>query len=790
MWLSAQVPQIRTIGGNDFFYSEDLPAFYRPNLANDGGFRPTAADHPDFPAIQNNGRVIGADVDNDGDMLPDSVWVDFNMPVMTDKNGRTYKRMFAVLVRDMDGRLNLNAHSNAYHEDVDVTNGNFAFDTDINGDTIAYQDSATMFENTTLFSADGLVGSFARGQGWGPPEINLRTVVQNNEDFKSLQYGADIDGDSNIDVYGRNGRDGGSMIPRPGFDTQDDDIINLDFRDIPTTTFFENTYGSFWDIHGRSVMGHDFNGQPRFSVTTQLANERRQTEYERRLDLSMQYVNTSLTAKDLPFSYGEMERVVRGFDNDSSILPSRITDLMPNTLNLVNNIPNRAATYFARSQVTTHSFDIPVPPSSMRDYYAEKLMDIGGLNAAQASLVIEDSLPNGILLGSKMDLNFPLGNGRDDNGNGVVDEAFDWRLSDFISSEIGGSNSAPLNLVDESYAGEFYPAPYNGVPFDHDGDGVIADDDDSTNGAARLRAGTLRHDRARRLYRMARLIFQRGMDDNNLMIDARTVPDMNDDGNVDQNDLAQWLAQWAINVIDFYDSDSIMTPFEYDINPFNDDPGNPSTTVDGNPKTDDGNHRGLVFGCERPELLITETFTYHDRRSEDLDDDDGDDENTSAAMNPDDDFDQRLLPVGGMMLELWNPNSNQTRTPNELYNNYNNDPNETYGVDLARVSNTPEDVNGFDQQSPVWRMVVTTGPNADFDLDKENLTNDERNSIERAIYFVSPNVFGNDDLARLRYGSTVCPRSQTTRLRRQRMSSTRCIPSGCRGPLSLEQGTY
>ena len=33
MWLSAQVPQIRTIGGNDFFYSEDLPAFYRPNLS-------------------------------------------------------------------------------------------------------------------------------------------------------------------------------------------------------------------------------------------------------------------------------------------------------------------------------------------------------------------------------------------------------------------------------------------------------------------------------------------------------------------------------------------------------------------------------------------------------------------------------------------------------------------------------------------------------------------------------------------------------------------------------------
>ena len=229
---------------------------------------------------------------------------------------------------------------------------------------------------------------------------------------------------------------------------------------------------------------------------------------------------------------------------------------------------------------------------------------------------------------------------------------------------------------------------------------------------------------------------------------------MNDDGNVDQNDLAQWLAQWAINVIDFYDSDSIMTPFEYDINPFNDDPGNPSTTVDGNPKTDDGSHRGLVFGCERPELLITESFTYHDRRTEDLDNDNEEEETTTAAMMPDDDFDQRLLPVGGMMLELWNPNSNQNRTPNDLYSTING----TYGVDLARVSNTPEDVNGFDQQSPVWRMVVTS---RDFDLDNEESQNYSEDDIKRAVYFVSPNTFGND-VARLKYGLPFTPTGNNT----------------------------
>ena len=33
--------------------------------------------------------------------------------------------------------------------------------------------------------------------------------------------------------------------------------------------------------------------------------------------------------------------------------------------------------------------------------------------------------------------------------------------------------------------------------------------------------------------------------------------------------MARRIAQWAINVVDFRDPDSIMTPFEYDVNPFN-----------------------------------------------------------------------------------------------------------------------------------------------------------------------------------------------------------------------------
>lgn len=70
------------------------------------------------------------------------------------------------------------------------------------------------------------------------------------------------------------------------------------------------------------------------------------------------------------------------------------------------------------------------------------------------------------------------------------------------------------------------------------------------------------------------------------------------------------LAQWAANVVEFRDADSRMTPFEYDRNPRN------GWTVDGNVETNTAaenagaNERGVVWGVERPEILIREAFAW------------------------------------------------------------------------------------------------------------------------------------------------------------------------------------
>ena len=55
------------------------------------------------------------DVDNDGDGIPDSVWLDIGLPIQTDASGRRYRPLVAILCQDLDGRLNVNAHSSPAH---------------------------------------------------------------------------------------------------------------------------------------------------------------------------------------------------------------------------------------------------------------------------------------------------------------------------------------------------------------------------------------------------------------------------------------------------------------------------------------------------------------------------------------------------------------------------------------------------------------------------------------------------------------------------------------------------
>ena len=165
-----------------------------------------------------------------------------------------------------------------------------------------------------------------------------------------------------------------------------------------------------------------------------------------------------------------------------------------------------------------------------------------------------------------------------------------------------------------------------------------------------------------------------------------------------------WSAQWAVNVVDFRDRDSIMTPFEYDIAPFApaylkntglpqnsnlpcwyvdgviDDVSNPPTGSD-----DKQAWRGLVWGCERPELLITETLAFHDRRTT---------INTGITPNT---WQQQYPPEGSLFIEIYNPASASVslQQTGDLYSAPNG------GILLDKLDATTG-------TTPVWRLAIYT----------------------------------------------------------------------------------
>ncbi|QDU58268.1 hypothetical protein Pan181_45010 [Aeoliella mucimassa] len=476
--------------------------------------------------------------------------------------------------------------------------------------------------------------------------------------------------------------------------------------------------------------------------------------------------------------------------------------------------------------------------------------------------ITKQLLPPEVLAGYKMDINRPFGDGQDNNGNGVVDEPLEagepwydvngdgiWtRGEPFIDLDGDGRFYADYNND-----GEWNPATESDyVDFDGDGigeplvDNLWAAQLESSSGrpanvdhtmgidvsgrATTPAGGVLRDDAhlarqlyARHLYVMMLILMDEdylapydpydpsvraylrvkayqlratGMDANAAQIEAQ------------RRYTCRQVAQWAVNCVDFRDSDSINTPFEYDEVPWDgwgpvNDNGTPADIsddvlipLDGDATTNenhvqivewaadidgDGNYMGtnglrvisnpvptygtggnqlqddlatrnVVWGAERPELLISESFAFHDTRVEDLSTSASKGDNTTTnGQNDqnkpqDDDPDQRLEPRGSLYVEIYNPWSGDAPKPVELYrhgftqhpqennnefirdfdqngdNTLDND--DTYhwadvdgdgtpetrieGVLLNRLSNVGryDPISGKVQRSPVWRLIV------------------------------------------------------------------------------------
>ncbi len=668
-----------------------IPSFARVALESANGWNPRSV----FRAF-NRGAAAALEVDNDGMNGNDSYWMDVGLPIQTDSKGRVYKPLVAYYIVDMDGRLNVNAHGN-----LAQLPANGLFKTNLN-----------LLEPT--FGLGATVTSFNAGLGFGTPEINFLAAITPGEYTQLLTGNGTL-----LGRYGSNGL--------PGDNTRDLASQYKLFGHPLTST--GNLFGSNMDVHGRFGFGTSNFWIPGLSVdpygisagnanlpvgfpvadflSSTLTDEISNSAYE--FDFGTAPFSTA--TRDAPFTSDELEGYLRRTDPDSAALPDRLRRFL--------------ATTDVRQIITTDSFEVPVPPTHLVNKLHSILiaaMPTGTPAEIQAvDTQIRLMLAPEIRRGLRMDINRPFGNGLDDG----------------VTNSANGQYAGTVDEPGEQFVGENYDDSYGRtIPFDSNNDGIAG-------GNAELLS---RQVFARHLYVLTLLVTQWVDRDGDGIVDTADWYDYNGSGGLpnlqDLYDYRRDVAQWAINVADFRDPDSIMTPFEFDLNPWD---GWSVDGIIGPPSVDDGVPlRGLVWGAEHPELLITETNANHFRATEDLPNDSSGIANHtySGGAGTDSNLDNRYVPNVSGFIELRNcrnlsndatVNGNNQVLPAELYN--------ANGLDLQRMS--------LDGTSPVWRIAIrerytgdaTPDENSD-DFNAGGMPDPlVSNSAElKRIYFVEPAV--------------------------------------------------
>ena len=373
----------------------DHPNFTGSNPTYAGGTY-TSGFNPCWDGVSTYGQTpapFSWDVDNDGDGVPDSVWVDLGFPVRT-ADGRLYKPLFAILCVDLDGRLNLNAHGSLAQLNSGSSNG-------------------------PSLVAGSATDDNVRGQGLGPAEISLVPVLGGN-----LQQ---VFGTGSTAYEGRYGSRG---QPGSGTTTTDPVFANKWFNYGPasgTASYWDfsnvnnvGSYGSPPDPFGVGNVTLDTAGRPIYKWTTAnsygFGSGIADSPYQLNLGPNANRGLTSTaTNQNNLFSPSELERLLRPYDADAPSLPPRLAALTGSTASATQILEGRL-------NMTTESWDVPclnllspaparAAPSAAsitRMSIIDRLVNRGIPQSKWGQL-----LPPELFAGLKMNINRPFGNGLD-----------------------------------------------------------------------------------------------------------------------------------------------------------------------------------------------------------------------------------------------------------------------------------------------------------------------------------------------------------------------------------------
>ena len=658
------------------------------------------------------------DVDTDGDGRVDSVWIDAGLALVRSPDNRLVKPLVAFKVEDLGGRANINLIGNV----AQVVNNHIR--DDVRGPIQQPGPSPYPSDNPP---ADYTENQFPVGFGYGPAEISLLPLFVNQyvasngplEVIRSRYNQFELSTNPGYFFY----------APGHGIDpatSSPNDLLGL-LRNPPRANLFHasNIYSVPFDPFGRVSVGLGVGGglmanRASFAVQNTGAVGGNPTGGQT-FDDPYEFVADASREPDAPFTYADLEPVLRFSDFDRDLFGSRLLDLINEYHNDPAAVPDQleAVRKLLADCLTTSSNVSAVPvgpmPSEWRDnavfsqnalpqltlFWQNLRLPTGDTPGKRNALLWQLLAPE-IHLGRRFNINRPFGNGIDDDSDGVVDD--------------------PTEVATVPAAGSRF---YQGTAWE-------TNRGDVTPGEPGLDSRALY---ARHLYFLVLCMIRDANADEDFefphnyadsgtfdgpFFEPPVVPAGGGDAEFALEYRSWKVAQWVANVVDFRDSDAIMTRFRYDPNPF-----------DGWDVNDaDPNTYRTVWGMERPEATLEESFALHDRRVRDTADDDHLDgggnpdpgERVEGNMFKDDDPDQWRIPQGSVFLEIRSTRSpqeliadpvnlgddtraNRWAVPTELYARYTppGATQEEFALDLAR-----EAPGG----NPIWRIAISTFHNS------------------------------------------------------------------------------
>ncbi|MEI7460500.1 MAG: hypothetical protein WCK15_13900, partial [Pirellula sp.] len=604
---------------------------------------PTAAEIQSlqsFVAQQINGTAINGinqwDVDNDGDGIADSVFVPAGLPPVYSPDGKMLKAVAAILVEDLDSRINVNTAGDRGQGLAGF--GVQAFD-------------AAFKPKTSSIGTHPL----SQGNGYGPADISLTSLFNGNASL--LRSSA-----STFSFF--DDRYGARRYTRRPINLTDSDLDRVPGKRVAGTWPANDVASQVNEREAHFPFYHGRAGAPlnrRSNVATEIdrhgnlafiqplvqdANPYSPLVISPLSEIDDDAYESSvmgLPNSDDPFGLGELEAILLRYEGDSSALPQRLKERL-------QQIPGYGTQHAINKLITTRSAELRYPnlASAARTtaYYAPAGTPVPAIEKPAASFLqwikmlhtqryqdrnrtypkpsapiadtddpeltykaIEELFPMDFTKGLRMDLNRPFGNGYDDDGDGQIDEPNEIYKSSVASTDRMGGPAAIVN----------------GPPTLITATGAFSREIQEKMGASSSGTRTMLGPRqiyARNLYCLGQLIVPRDF----------VFPGMTSGGPTWGNAKirAAAIAQWAVNIVDFRDSDAAMTRFEYDIVPFGCGsnlsgptarpaywaPDHLDETVNG---TANKFYVDVVWGMEMPELLLTESFATHDIRIRDTD---------------------------------------------------------------------------------------------------------------------------------------------------------------------------